>query len=349
VITNLSEHQLVDLVRKAGGQAFQARQLAHWIYKQGAADYDDCKNLPKRLLQALAAQGPLLGSSVQHAETSADGTQKFLLRLADLETIETVLIPRGDHNTLCISTQVGCPVGCIFCASGLDGVRRNLEIGEIVEQVLQAKRHLLEGRKLTNLVVMGIGEPLLNLDNLLPALDRIHDPEGINMGARRITVSTSGYPAQMDRLADTEYSFNLAVSLHSADEELRKRLVPTAKASVKEILDAAHRYFTSTGRQITFEVVLLAEVNDRPRDAALLVRRLRNMPCTVNVLPWNPVEQIADLHRPAPFRVDKFVTKLRDGGLNVTVRKQRGADRSAACGQLRIQAQAPSTAAESPQ
>lgn len=336
MITNLSRPELADLIREAGGQPFQARQLEHWVYRQGASEFSECKNLPNRLLESLATRGPLLESTVEQTEVSTDGTVKMLIRLADQETIETVLIPRGEHSTLCISTQVGCPVGCIFCASGLEGVRRNLRTGEIVEQVLLAQRYSPEGRKLTNLVVMGIGEPLLNLDNLLPALDRIHDPDGINMGARRITVSTSGYPAQMDRLAKTPHSFNLAVSLHSADEHLRKRLVPNAQFSVKEILDAAHRYFGATGRQITFEVVLLAEVNDRPRDAELLVQRLRNMPCTVNILPWNPVEQIPDLHRPPPFRVDKFVTKLRDGGLNVTVRKQRGADRSAACGQLRI-------------
>ncbi|MEE2888759.1 MAG: 23S rRNA (adenine(2503)-C(2))-methyltransferase RlmN [Planctomycetota bacterium] len=342
MITNLSEQELADLIREAGGKPFQARQLEHWIYKQGASDYAACENLPNRLLEALAAHGPLLQSSVEDTVTASDGTQKSLIRLADQETIETVLIPRGEHNTLCISTQVGCPVGCIFCASGLNGVRRNLQTGEIVEQVLHARRHSPSGRQLTNLVVMGIGEPLLNLANLLPALDRIHDPDGINMGARRITVSTSGFPAQMDQLATTPHSFNLAVSLHSADEELRKRLVPATTATVSEILDAAHRYFSATGRQITFEVVLLSEVNDRARDAELLVRRLRTMPCTVNVLPWNPVEQIPDLDRPPPFRVDKFVTKLREGGLNVTVRKQRGADRSAACGQLRILSQAPS-------
>lgn len=342
MITNLSEQELADLIREAGGKPYQARQLEHWIYKQGASDYAACENLPNRLLDALAAHGPLLQSSVEDTVTASDGTQKSLIRLADQETIETVLIPRGEHNTLCLSTQVGCPVGCIFCASGLNGVRRNLQTGEIVEQVLHARRHSPAGRKLTNLVVMGIGEPLLNLANLLPALDRIHDPDGINMGARRITVSTSGLPAQMDQLASTPHSFNLAVSLHSADEELRKRLVPATTATVGEILDAAHRYFSATGRQITFEVVLLSEVNDRPRDAELLVRRLRTMPCTVNVLPWNPVEQIPDLDRPPPFRVDKFVSKLREGGLNVTVRKQRGADRSAACGQLRILSQAPS-------
>jgi 23S rRNA (adenine2503-C2)-methyltransferase len=219
-------------------------------------------------------------------------------------------------------------------------VRRNLTSGEIVEQVLHARRLQDPGDQLTNLVVMGIGEPLLNLDNLLPALERIHDAAGINLGARRITVSTSGYPAQIDRFAAAEHAYNLAVSLHAADDEVRRRLVPTARASVREILDAAWRYFGHTGREVTFEVVLLAEVNDRPRDAEAMITQLDGMQCTVNVLPWNPVEQLTGLRRPPPFRVEKFVDLLRAGGLNVTVRRQRGADCTAACGQLRIRDQA---------
>lgn len=347
-LTDLDRQGLEELVVAAGGKPFQARQLAHWVYKHGVERFEECKNLPKRLLADLAERGPMLQSRVEETVTSTDGTSKMLIRLHDSETIETVRIPRGERNTLCISTQVGCPVGCVFCASGLEGVRRNLTTGEIVEQVLHARRLAPADEPLSNLVVMGIGEPLLNLDNLLPALDRIHDPDGIHMGARRITVSTSGYPAQIDRLADAPHAFSLAVSLHAADDELRRRLVPTAKASVQEILDAAHRYFAKTGREVTFEVVLLAEVNDRPRDAEMLIKRLKHLPCTINVLPWNPVEQITDLRRPPPFRVEKFVTKLRDAKLNVTVRKQRGADRSAACGQLRIARTAPHPDASSP-
>ena len=336
-ITDLTDEGLAELVIALGGKRFQADQLAHWVYRHGVQDFAECRNLPAALRDALAAQGPLLQSEVITSSVSADGTEKLLLRLTDGETIETVLIPEARRNTLCISTQVGCPVGCVFCASGLEGVRRNLSAGEIVEQVLHAQRHNEAGANLTNLVVMGIGEPLLNLDNLLVALERIHDPRGINLGARRITVSTSGYPDRIDRFAEAPHAFNLAVSLHAGDDELRRRLVPTAKASVREIVAAAKRYFAKTGRQVTFEVVLLSQVNDRPADADALVRALRGLPCTVNVLPWNPVESIPDLARPAPHRVEKFTALLRGAGLNVTVRKQRGADRSAACGQLRIQ------------
>lgn len=342
-ITDLGDAELAELVVRLGGKPFQARQLSHWIYRQGALSFDECKNVPARLREALEKRGPLLGSHVAQSEVAMDGTEKMLIELARTgddppETIETVLIPDEKRSTLCISTQVGCPVACVFCASGLNGVRRNLTTGEIVEQVLLARRHSEAGRTLTNLVVMGIGEPMLNLDNLLPALERMHDPAGLNLGARRITVSTSGYPDRIDRFAEAPHAFNLAVSLHAADDDLRRRLVPTATTSVKEIVDAAQRYAGKTGRQVTFEVVLLAEVNDRPRDAAAMVRRLKNVPCTVNLLPWNPVAQIPDLKRPGPHRVKAFATHLRDGGLNVTVRRQRGADRSAACGQLRIAA-----------
>ena len=218
-------------------------------------------------------------------------------------------------------------------------MQRNLRSGEIVEQVLHAQGRLAAGQKLTNLVVMGMGEPMLNLDALLPALQRIHDADGIGMGARRITVSTSGYPRQMQRFAEADPSYNLAVSLHTADDALRRRLVPTARCPVREIVAAAQAYFGQKGREVTYEVVLLEGVNDRPEDAVALVDLLEGTPCTVNLIPWNPVPEISqrlDLHRPAAARVDAFAASLRAGGLKVTVRRQRGSDRSAACGQLRL-------------
>jgi len=335
---DLDDDALTDLVTQSGGKAFQARQVAHWIYRHGATDWDGCKNVPQRLRLALAQRMPIRASRVVRTDASGDGTEKLLLALADGETVEAVVIPEGDRTTLCISTQVGCPVGCIFCASGMAGVRRNLTTGEIVDQVLHAKSRLPEGRALTNLVVMGMGEPLLNLDALGPALERIRDPEGIALGARRITVSTSGYPRQMEAFSRWPAAYNLAVSLHAADDGLRKRLVPTATHHVKTIIDAAARFFAKKGREVTFEVVLLENLNDRREDADAMIRALRGLPCTVNLIPWNPVEEIADLSRPSDARVDEFANRLRHGGLNVTVRRQRGSDRSAACGQLRIRA-----------
>ena len=338
-LTDLEDGAILRVVAERGGQPFQARQILHWIWKHGVERFDQMRNVPAKLREALASDHVMRATSIAKVDDANDGTKKLLLGLHDGETVECVIIPDGERTTLCISTQVGCPVGCVFCASGMFGVRRNLTAGEIAEQVLVAKQQLGTGRRLTNLVVMGMGEPMLNLDNLLPALQRIHDPDGIDMGARRITVSTSGYPRQMERFAAADPSWNLAVSLHAANDELRSKLVPTATSPVRDIVAAAHRYFGQKGREVTYEVVLLEGINDRPEDAVALVSTLAAMPCTVNLIPWNPVAEIAaskGLRRPAVGRVDAFAEALRNGGLKVTVRRQRGADRSAACGQLRL-------------
>ncbi|MBL9076066.1 MAG: 23S rRNA (adenine(2503)-C(2))-methyltransferase RlmN [Planctomycetes bacterium] len=342
-LTDLTDAEVTAAVVACGGKPFQARQVLHWLWRHGVDDYAQMGNVPAQLRTALAERHPLRGATVAKADLADDGTEKLLLRLRDAETVECVVIPDGERTTLCVSTQVGCPVACIFCASGMAGVKRNLTAGEIVEQVLVARRRLGAARRLTNLVVMGMGEPLLNLDALLPALQRIHDADGIDMGARRITVSTSGYPRQMERFAAADPAYNLAVSLHAADDALRRELVPTSSAPVREIVEAAHRYFGRKGREVTYEVVLLEGRNDRPQDAVAMVEVLGALPCTVNLIPWNPVEELAaarGLRRPAKARVDAFADALRRGGLNVTVRRQRGADRSAACGQLRLRAAA---------
>lgn len=338
-LTDLADDELQALVVELGGKPFQARQVSHWLWKHGVDTLDDMRNVPQKLKEALAGACAPRATELIKSDLADDGTEKLLLRLHDDDTVECVIIPDGDRTTLCISTQVGCPVGCVFCASGMFGVRRNLSAGEIAEQVLVARARLPEGRKLTNLVVMGMGEPMLNLDGLLPALQRIHDRDGIGLGARRITVSTSGYPRQMQRFAEADPSYNLAVSLHAADDTLRKELVPTATHPVKEIVAAAHSYFGQKSREVTYEVVLLEGKNDRRADANVMIDVLRGMPCTVNLIPWNPVDEIVELHglqRPQSQRVDAFAEHLRQGGLNVTVRRQRGADRSAACGQLRL-------------
>lgn len=335
-LTELTDGHLVELVGAAGGKPFQARQLAHWIYRHGAEDLRECRNLPAALVRSLEPRVRLRGSRCLGADRAADGTEKLLLALSDGETVETVIIPEESRTTLCVSTQVGCPVGCVFCASGLDGVRRNLTTGEIVEQVLAARRRLAGSDRLTNLVVMGMGEPLLNLESLLAALERICDPEGIGLTPRRVTVSTSGYPDQMAKLGAAGRPYGLAVSLHAGDDRLRRKLVVHTVAPVARIVGAARDYAAVHGRDLTFEVVLMEEVNDRRQDAEALGRVLRGVACTVNLIPWNPVDRIPGLRRPNQKRVDTFAQWLRRGGLRVTVRRQRGADRSAACGQLRI-------------
>ncbi|MEZ5965893.1 MAG: 23S rRNA (adenine(2503)-C(2))-methyltransferase RlmN [Planctomycetota bacterium] len=338
-ITDLDDASLATYVVAAGGRPFQARQVAHWLYRHGVESWEGCRNLSRPLRAKLASSVPLRSTRVARTDTAGDGTTKALVALADGEHVEMVIIPDDERTTLCVSSQAGCPVACVFCASGLDGVRRNLSAGEIVEQVLHARALLLaagSARSLTNLVVMGMGEPMLNLDNLLPALARIHTADGINLGARRITVSTSGYPDRIARFARVDAAYNLAISLHAADDELRRRLVPTARHSVAELVAAARDFFACRGREVTFEAVLLAGVNDRRTDALAMVSALGGFPCTVNLIPWNPVEEISGLARPSEATVDAFAASLRAGGLNVTVRRQRGADRSAACGQLRL-------------
>ena len=335
-ITDLSDAELGELVTGLGGKPFQARQLAHWVFRHGAPAFADCRNLPAALQQRLEDWGTVRSSRVEHTAVSADGTEKLLIRYRDGETVESVLIPEGNRNTLCVSSQVGCPVGFVFCASGLDGVRRNLTAGEIVDQVLHARDRLGAARQLTNIVVMGMGEPLLNLSNLEPALARVHDEHGIGIGARRITVSTSGYPMQMRAFARTPHAYQLAVSLHAADDDLRRQLVPTARHSVAEIVADADRYATARRREVTFEVVLLGGVNDRPGDADILAATVADVRCTVNLIPWNPVARISGLRRSSADHTDAFADRLRSRGINVTVRRQRGADRDAACGQLRL-------------
>lgn len=336
-LSELSDAQLIAVVARHGGKTYQAGQIAHWLYHHGARDLEACRNLPKSLLDAIGAQRSLRACRLDSSQRSVDGSTKMLIRLGDGELIESVLIPEGRRQTLCLSTQVGCPVGCIFCASGLNGVRRNLSRGEIIEQVLLARELLPPGAKLTNIVVMGMGEPMLNLAELLPALERIGDPKGINLGARRITVSTSGFPDRIDRFARTEHAYNLAISLHAADEELRRQLIPNTQCSVDELIASARRYLERKGREVTFEVVLLAGCNDRPKDASALIAALRNLQCTVNLIPWNPVDSIQGLGRPSAQATEAFADRLRISGLKVTLRRQRGADRSAACGQLRLQ------------
>ncbi len=336
-LTELDDDGLRATVERHGGKPFQARQLAHWIYRHGARDAAECRNLPRALAEAVLAETPVRSTTVRTVQRGADDTEKMLIGLADGDAVEAVLIPEGERNTLCVSSQVGCPVACVFCASGLGGVRRNLSTGEIVEQVLHALDRLRAAdRRLTNVVVMGMGEPLLNLDALLPALLRITDPQGVGLGARRITVSTSGYPDRIAKLAACAQQFGLAVSLHAADDRLRKRLVPTAKSPVSALVGAARAYAAANNREVTFEVVLLAGVNDSERDARALVTALRGVRCTVNLIPWNPVDAIPDLRRPSPQRVEAFRAHLERGGLKTTTRRQRGADRDAACGQLRL-------------
>jgi 23S rRNA (adenine2503-C2)-methyltransferase len=257
------------------------------------------------------------------------------LRLHDDQVIECVLLQEADRRTVCVSTQVGCGMGCVFCASGIGGVVRNLSAAEILEQLLHARNLLPPQERLTHVVVMGMGEPMANLDALLEALAAATSPQGLGLGARHVTVSTVGLPAKMRRFADLGKQYHLAVSLHAPNDELRNRIVPTNdKTGLAAVLEAADYFYAKTGRQVTYEYVLLRDVNDGPQHAAELAKLLRGRQAHVNLIPFNRVEGLP-FHRLSEQSLADFVAVLRRAGLSVKVRKRKGADIDAACGQLR--------------
>jgi 23S rRNA (adenine2503-C2)-methyltransferase len=271
---------------------------------------------------------------VTHKRT-ADGTEKLLVELADGQQIECVLLRDGQRRTICISTQVGCAMGCVFCASGLAGVARNLTAGEIVEQMLLLDRLLPQGERLSHIVVMGMGEPLANLDGLLPALDEASAADGLGISARRITISTVGLPPGVRRLAEQNCRYNLAVSLHAPDDALRNQLVKVNRSiGLSEILQAADHYFDVSGRRLTFEYVLLAGLNDQPEHARRLAALLGKRTALLNLIPYNPVAELP-YQTPSHTAVSRFVDMVRAAGINVQIRERKGDQIDAACGQLR--------------
>ena len=323
----------IDVLRD--GPGYRAGQILEWVYRKGAERFDDMTNLPKGLRAQLAGTVSLYESAIVRETPSADGTRKLLLRWGDGATTECVLLPDGDRRTACVSTQVGCPVGCAFCASGLDGLERNLSAGQIVEQAMLLNRLCRDEGGLTNVVFMGLGEPLANYEATVRAVRTINADWGMNIGARRITVSTVGLPGPMRRLADEGLQITLALSLHAPDDELRRRLVPWArKITIDELVGAAAYYFEKTGREITIEYVLLAGVNDGPDPARRLADVSRRMRSNVNLIGYNPVEGLP-YERPTNEASQRFLAVLRDGGVNAHLRRSRGQDIDGACGQLR--------------
>jgi len=326
-----AEARVVEL----GGRAFHARIVRREAAERGVLEYAPMTALPAALRARLAQELPLLSAREVARSTARDGTIKLLLAFPDERTVETVWIPStkpGTGATLCVSSQVGCPVRCPFCASGKDGLVRNLEAHEIVEQYLL-------GRALGPLarsVVMGIGEPLLNFENVARALEFVRAELGL--GARKTTVSTVGFPERLERAAERDPHFQLAISLHSPDDEQRWELVPAMRGvPVADVLAAGDRWFERTGREITYEYVLLGGTNDTPGHAARLAARLRGRRATVNLIPYNPVDA-AGYGRPSAERAEEFRRVLGEAGVVATVRWSRGLESDAACGQLRIRA-----------
>lgn len=318
-----------------GQPGFRARQVLAWIADRRADGFGVMTDLPRSLREQLDAEFTVFGTSIEQADLSPDGTSKLLLSCQDGRRVECVLMREADRRTVCLSTQVGCAMGCVFCASGLKGVERNLTRAEILEQLLQLQRLLPEEERVSNIVVMGMGESLANLDNLLSALDWVCSPDGMGVGQRRVTISTVGLPEKMKRLAEADRQYHLAVSLHAARESVRDHLVPiNQRIGLDAVMAAADAYFQKTGRQVTFEYVVLAGLNDRPEDVQALVRLMAGRKSHVNLIPYNPVPGLP-FERPSPDALRDFVTALRGRGVSVTVRKTKGRPIDAACGQLR--------------
>jgi 23S rRNA (adenine2503-C2)-methyltransferase len=330
------------LVERAEGP-LRVRQLRRWILAAGAESFGAMTDLPARLRHELAQSFVPLASQVVRHLQAGDGTHKLLLQLRDRRLVECVLIQEQKRRTACISTQVGCGMGCVFCASGLDGLERNLTAAEIVEQLVhlrnlpvwEAGGRSPDNQRLTNIVVMGMGEPLANLDSLLEALDVATAKDGLGVGARHITISTVGLPAKIRRLADAGKQYHLAVSLHAPNDALRDQIVPTNdKTGLDAILAAADYFFAKTGRQVTYEYVLLHGLNDDVMHGRELACLLQGRRAHVNLIPFNDVPSLP-YRRPPAEALEAFVAPLKQQGISVKVRKRKGSRIDAACGQLR--------------
>jgi 23S rRNA (adenine2503-C2)-methyltransferase len=331
-LLELSPGCLLDFVKKSGAPLFRARQLSEWIYKKLVLNPDKMLNLPKGFRQILEDKFICCSSKVCDETSAADGTAKLLIELADGEAVEMVLIPSPERMTFCLSTQVGCPVRCRFCASGAGGLTRNLQSYEILEQLYHGAERI--GGLPDNIVFMGIGEGLLNFENLSRALIIMTDPEMIGMSPRRLTVSTSGFVPGIYKLAKLGKSFNLAVSLHAVDDDTRSSIIPDdLRYPISEILDACDVYQEEIGRMVTFEYTLLKGINDRMKDASKLAEIAVRHHAKINLIPYN--QTCEEYQRPDEDVIYSFRDKLEKGGASVTLRMEKGSKVSAACGQLR--------------
>ena len=337
--------ELESYMISIGEAAFRARQIFKWIYSKEVNSFYDMSDLPRELRKKLDTMAQISIPRVLKQRVSQDGTRKYLLELRDKKRIESVLIPQGSGKnsryTICVSTQVGCPIGCSFCATGQAGFQRNLDYFEIVGQVLGSRRELKRKLKsneenlISNVVYMGMGEPLLNYNEMIKSIYMLNHPKGLGIGQRHITVSTAGEASGIKRLADEGMQITLAVSLHACDDTLRNHLVPlNRKYPLSALRDAIEYYISVTNRRVTFEYVLLDEVNMSKRDARNMIRLLKPLLANVNLSPYNEVDGL-DYTKPSPPRIQQFFAWLAEGGLNVTLREEKGSDIMAACGQLK--------------
>ena len=333
-IKSLSYKELQKEVENLGEKKFRAKQLYQWMHEKLAGSYEEMTNLPKGFREKLKEQYSYTClEMVDRKISQIDGTEKYLFRLEDGNVIESVLMRYHHGNSVCISSQVGCRMGCRFCASTLGGLTRNLKASEMLDQVYRIQR--ISGERVSNLVVMGTGEPLDNYDNLLRFIRILSDEQGLNISQRNITVSTCGIVENIRRLADEKLQITLALSLHASSQEKRKELMPIAyKYELNEVLDACRYYFDQTGRRLTFEYSLVGGVNDRDEDARELAKLVGDVNCHVNLIPVNPIKE-RDFVQPDRSVSEAFKNKLEKNHINVTIRREMGRDINGACGQLR--------------
>ena len=333
-IKSMTQQELARFLKELGEPTFRAKQVFTWLHR-GVTSFEDMTNLSKPLREKLAERCFITAPTVaRKQESRLDGTIKYLWELSDGNCIETVLMQYHHGNTVCISSQVGCRMGCAFCASTIAGKVRDLRPSEMLDQVLFTQ--LDSGREVSNIVLMGIGEPLDNMENVLRFLELVNHPDGMNIGMRHISLSTCGVVPGIDALAEKELQLTLSVSLHAPDSETRSRIMPVNRAYDVELLfDACHRYFQRTGRRISFEYAMIDGVNDHDWQADLIAKKLRGMPGHVNLIPLNDV--VESPYKPSR-RIAAFQKRLESHGVTATVRRSLGGDIDASCGQLRRKA-----------
>jgi len=340
-LKELNRDELINEFKEAGFPAYRGEQVFNWLYKNGVSTTEDMKNIPKKMRKYIDENYNLSDLKEIDRSVAVDGTVKYLWELNDGENIEGVYLPfpKSGRHSACISTQVGCGLGCSFCATGIDGLQRNLTAGEIVDQVIKVQKDIsgqnFAEPRLSNVVFMGMGEPLANFDNLMKAVEIINADQGLNIGMRKMTISTAGLVPEIKKLSEVNDQIGLAISLHAPNDRLRNKIMPiNKKYSLNQLLSAVIDYIEKTGRRVTFEYVLMDSVNDSPELSVQLADLLRGINCHVNLIPANPVPELG-IERPVQKVIDSFYGTLQSNGIQVTLRKEMGTQIDAACGQLK--------------
>ena len=332
-LKNLTQQEIAGILKELGQPAFRAKQVYTWLHK-GVRSYDEMTNLPKALRDRLSENYPINAPNVvRKQESKKDGTIKYLWQLSDGNCVETVLMRYNYGNTVCISTEVGCAMGCAFCASTIGGLVRRLEPFEMLDEVLFTQ--IDSGLPISRIVLMGIGEPLDNFEHVMRFLELVNSEDGLNISMRHISLSTCGLIPKIDALAEKKLQISLAISLHGPNNEIRSKIMPVNRAyPIEDLLEACRRYFAATGRRIHFEYAMIDGVNDREEDAKEILRRMKGLPAHFNLIPLNHVEE-SPLKPSSKAAVARFQKILEDGGITATVRRTLGGDIDASCGQLR--------------